>query len=201
MAIYKPHTERLVKVEQHASKLLERLPVELYYHNADHTLDPKVGVVAIADYHSLNERVSPIERDLIIAAAYFHDTGYLEQKENNEPIGARIAGNVLPSLGYSPLEVEMIQMMILDTKVPTNPRNNLSQILCDADVDNLGRKDFFERGEKLRKEVGVEHKQVWYQGSIKFLESHEYYTKSAQDLRDEGKKKNLRMLHMLLDGR
>ena len=43
------------------------------------------------------------------------------------------------------------------TKMPQRPKNLLQQIICDADLDYLGRNDFFILSEKLHKEF-IEYK-------------------------------------------
>ncbi len=74
----------------------------------------------------------------------------------------------------------------------------MEYIICDADIDKLGRKDFFERSNDLRKElmnygVKMTDKQ-WYTHQIELLKNHKYYTKSAQETRDEEKRRNLEEL-------
>ena len=196
---YKPHTDRLEKVHQQVAELLTRLPSGIFYHTIDHTIDPAKGVVAMTNFHALREEFSPTDRELAVVSAYCHDLGYLHQMTKNEPIGAQLAAEILPKCGYNSSEIAVVQVPILDTEVPTHPRNRLSEVVCDADVDNLGREDFFDLGELLRQEVGVKDQKAWYQGSIKFLEGHRYYTPSAQELRNEGKIRNLQKLYGLIN--
>lgn len=200
MKQYTPRTEREKKAYEIASRILrEEVPKRCTcnYHNPDHTLDPFYGVIAMVNFYAEQEGVSEIERELLSIASAFHDTGFLEQDKNNEPIGARIAGEVLPEIGYTPQEIYIIQNGILATAVPTNPKSLLEMIICDADVDNLGRKDFFEKNELVRKELGIDDVLAWYKNSIKFLENHKYYTKSACRLRDKKKQENIELLKKL----
>lgn len=89
--------------------------------------------------------------------------------------------------------------LVLATKLPTRPKSRMEEIICDADVDNLGREDFLERSEEVRKEAGAEYGEKWLKGLIGFLESHRYYTKSAQALRSEGVKTNIAKLRKLIE--
>jgi len=62
----------------------------------------------------------------------------------------------------------------------------------------LGTNDFFRIGENLRKELwhhGLKIKpKDWNKMQIDFFKNHEYFTKAAKKLRDNGKQKNLEKL-------
>lgn len=182
----------------------DELPAGIKYHNADHTLHPTKGVVAVANNLAKLEKVSERDRELIIAAAYFHDTGYIREYEKNEPIAARMAGRILKLIGYKPDEIKRIQKMILATDPDVEPKTHVEKILCDADLDNLGREDFFKLDEKLREGRGMRGIDVsddvtWYRNTLQFLEKHQYYTQSQNRLREKGKQKNTRELAKKLE--
>ena len=198
--IYLAHTERLEQTQQKVRELLSWLPQNLLYHDAAHTLDPVIGVAAMANRYSLLEKIPEHSRELVVAAALGHDLGYLEQYSKNEPIGARIVGEIYPSLGYNDKEISITQNLIIDTDISLKPRDRLSEILRDADVDNLGREDFFEKSDRLRRELGIDSIIDWLQGNIKFLEGHRYFTASAQELRNARKEINYQALARLVAG-
>ena len=197
---YSPHTKRLKLVDQYVRELFrDELPAGIKYHNADHTLHPTKGVVAVANNLAKLEKVSELDRELIIAAAYFHDTGYIREYEKNEPIAARMAGRILNLIGYKPEEIEKVQKMILATDPDVEPKRHVEQILCDADLDNLGREDFFQLDERLRegramRGIDVSDDVTWYENTLEFLQKHQYYTGSQNRLREKGKQKNTRKL-------
>jgi len=202
--IYKPHTTRLKKVDQYIRDLFrDELPGAIKFHDANHTLHPDRGVVANANRIALSEKISNHDRELLIAAAYFHDTGYIREYGNNEPIAARMAGRILKLVGYKPKEIEKIQKMILATDLAREPKTHVEKILCDADLDNLGRKDFFKLDAKLRegrraRGLDVSDDLKWYRGTLKVIKNHQYYTESQKKLRDMGKQKNIKkLLHKL----
>jgi predicted metal-dependent HD superfamily phosphohydrolase len=203
---YSPHTPRLKIVDQYVRELFrDELPAGIKYHNADHTLHPTKGVVAVANNLAKLENVSELDRELIIAAAYFHDTGYIREYEKNEPIAARMAGRILKLVGYTPEEIKKVQKMILATDPEVEPKTHAEKILCDADLDNLGREDFFQLDERLREGRGMRGIDVsddvtWYRNTLEFLEKHQYYTESQNKLRQEGKQKNTRELIKKLEG-
>jgi predicted metal-dependent HD superfamily phosphohydrolase len=187
-------------VDQYIRELFrDELPGSIKYHNADHTLHPTKGVVAVANNLAILENISEHDRELLIAAAYFHDTGYIREYDNNEPIAARMAGRILKLIGYNPEEVEKVQKMILATDPEVEPKTHVEKILCDADLDNLGREDFSKLDEKLRegrrlRGIDVSDDVTWHRSTLELLKKHQYHTESQKKLREKGKQKNIKRL-------
>jgi predicted metal-dependent HD superfamily phosphohydrolase len=187
-------------VDQYIRELYrDELPNGIKYHDADHTLHPNKGVVAIANDIAIAENVSEHDRELLITAAYFHDTGYIREYDKNEPIAARMAGRILKLIGYKPNEIEMIQNMILSTDLAVEPKTHAEKILCDADLDHLGRPDFLEFDAKLRegrsnRGVDVSDDEKWYNGTLELLKNHKFYTEYQKNFKEKEKKKNIRRL-------
>jgi predicted metal-dependent HD superfamily phosphohydrolase len=194
---YVPHTPRLKIVDQYIRDLFkDELPNGIKYHDADHTLHPNRGVVAVANRIALAEKITEQDRELLIAAAYFHDTGYIREYDKNEPIAARMAGRILKLIGYQPHEIEKIQNMILATDLACEPETQAERILCDADLDHFGREDFFELDAKLRegrraRGVDVSDDEKWYRGTLEIIKAHRFYTESQKKLREKEKQKNI----------
>ncbi len=197
---YRPHTPRLKIVDQYIRELFkDELPDGIKYHDADHTLHPTRGVVASANRIALSENISEHDRELLIAAAYFHDTGYIREYDKNEPIAARMAGRILKMIGYKPGEIKKVQRMILSTDLARKPQSLVEKILCDADLDHLGRDDFFKLDQKLRegrraRGLDVSDEAKWYKGTLELIKKHRYYTVSQKKLREEKKQKNIKRL-------
>lgn len=197
---YKPHTARLKLVDEYIRELFrDELPDGIKFHDANHTLHPDRGVVAIANRIAKSEKISEHDRELLITAAYFHDTGYIREYRKNEPIAARMAGRVLKLIGYTPDEIETVQKMILATDLQSEPQTHLEKILCDADLDNLGREDFFKLDAKLRegrrsRGIDVSDDARWYKETLEIVRNHHYYTDSQIKLREKGKQKNIKAL-------
>jgi hypothetical protein len=84
------------------------------------------------------------------------------------------------------------------TRLPQSPHNLLEEILADADLDLLGRPDFFARNVSLQQELanyGHElHLKHWYEAQLAFLEQHTYFTPAAKRLRDAGKQQNIKLI-------
>ncbi len=183
-----------------ARRLKSELPSTSYYHSAGHTLDDVLPAAArLAEI----EGIKGDELLCLLTAACFHDIGHIEQSKNHEQISVRIASEVLPGFGYSPQQIELISSLIMATKVPQHPATLLERIIVDADMDSLGRDDFLRVSRALRDELaatGIHYTDAeWYQYQIEFLEEHHYFTQAARTLRDEGKQRNLALLHRLLD--
>jgi predicted metal-dependent HD superfamily phosphohydrolase len=197
---YKPHTPRLKLVDEYIRELFrDELPDGIKFHDVNHTLHPARGVVAVANRIAISENIPEHDRELLIAAAYFHDTGYIREYEKNEPIAARMAGRILKLIGYKPDEIETIQKMILATDLECEPQTHVEKILCDADLDNLGREDFFKLDGKLRegrriRGIDVSDDVKWYKGTLEIIKKHQYYTESQKKLREKGKQKNINAL-------
>ena len=175
--------------------ILDRLEKELspnyYYHCLEHTLDVLEATKELA-------RLEGIEgEDLILlkTAVLFHDSGFLVTYQNHEQKSIQIAGEVLPQFRYTPGQIEQICGMVLATKIPQNPSNHLEEVICDADLDYLGRDDYYSISEKLKMELEykdiVDNEAHWVNMQIKFLEDHDYFTLSARNLRREEKAKRL----------
>jgi len=180
-------------------RMAAELPKDLYFHGLAHTEE----VIEATDSLAKMEWVSDEDLFVLRTAALFQDSGFLERYSNNEFIGARIAREMLPNFGYNPDQIEKVSGIIPATQMPQKPGSKLQQILCDADLDHLGRWDFFVKGELLRLEW-VKHKEFngslrdWYVGQLNFLREHRYFTESARRLRDEGKAKHIEEIRGLL---
>lgn len=180
------------KAERHIIKVLERgLSPKLHYHSIAHTKD----VVRAVERYALLEGVTDEGLFLLKSAATYHDAGFVESYEKNEPIGARMAEEILPKYGYSEQHILQIKELIFVTQIPHQPKNKLEEIICDADLDYLGRDDFHEIADKLRRELRehgkIDSDRKWDEMQIAFLRMHRYFTPTAIASRQEKKDKNL----------
>jgi predicted metal-dependent HD superfamily phosphohydrolase len=92
---------------------------------------------------------------LLKIAALYHDTGFIETYSNHEERSCQIFLRDSQTFGLNPSEIKEITELIMVTKIPQQPKNLLQRIICDADLDYLGRDDFEVIGEKLRQEFFV----------------------------------------------
>lgn len=175
-------------------KLERELPKYLHYHNLKHTID--VGIQA--EILGQGEGISDEEMLLLKTAALFHDSGQTIQTRDHELIGTRIAASILPKFGYTNEQIAEIQQIIMATKLPPQPITLLQKIICDADLDYLGRSDFIPVSNTLYKEL---HEQNligsindWNKLQIKFLTPHHYFTETANKLREVNKQTQIERL-------
>jgi HD superfamily phosphodiesterase len=187
-----------------ASRLLTHSPriTSLDFHHPGHTLDPILGVVARTAWYCSSLELCEEETELAITAAYFHDIGHHFKKHNHERTSILLAKPSLEAIGYAPEEIETVCSAILDTRFVENkhPKSHLGEILCDADTENFGRADFFEKGEALRREEGIKDKLKWYEGSLYVAENiHTFYTPIAKDLFQSQKETNMATLQRLIE--
>jgi len=175
-------------------KLKEELPAHLTYHCFDHTLD----VCAAAEHLCNLEKISPFQKELVLTAALFHDSGFIVSASAHEEESCRIAAEYLPLYGYNSDELEAIKGMIMATKLPQMPKNLLEEIMADADLDYLGRDDFFPISEGLYQEflcAGViDNYDNWNKLQVSFFGNHHYFTHSAQQIRNQKKAENLALI-------
>ncbi len=173
------------------NKLKEELPSSLHYHNTDHIQDVLRSALRIAKSEDLSEE----EIHLLRIAALFHDSGLIHSQKKHEEEGCELAKEILPSFGITQDQLRVISGMILATKIPQSPKTLLEKILCDADLDYLGRDDFYEIGGKLNKEMRggglIETEREWDLIQKTFLESHRYHTRYGQLNREDKKKLHL----------
>lgn len=166
----------------------------LAYHNFSHVVD----VVEAARKIGSIEQVSEEEAFLLETAAYLHDVVYEVGAQDNEERSVDLSRSFLRSVRYSSAQINEVSQLILATKVPTNPAGHLQQIICDADLDNLGRDDFLEKSNALLREWGAKEGREWNKRTYDFLMSHRYYTQAAIDLRQQGLERNREILRELM---
>lgn len=173
------------------NKLENELSDKLYYHGLHHTLD----VLQVTEELCQLENIAKYETILLKTAALFHDSGFTVQAQDHEKIGCDIAREHLPRYAYTDVAIEKICGMIMSTKIPQTPKTYLETILADADLDYLGRTDFYTIGESLFKELKafgiVQEEEAWNRIQVKFLEAHHFWTKTNLDRREKQKSQYL----------
>lgn len=190
------------RISQLKQAVLEHLVVfekDFPYHDAAHTTDVFESVTRAAIYYQIDQQ------DLIVlqAAALLHETGMINGHENHEANSVKIARQILPQFNFDKNQIETICKLIMATKMPQQPDDLLSMILCDSDLDYLGRNDYHVISLKLRDEW-VKHngfgndEEKWLKTQIQFLSQHSYFTDFMKQQRDQGKRENLKVIELQL---
>ena len=179
------------QAEKFIMNKLKELPKNLSYHNLSHTKDVLSAVERIA----LAENITDEGLFLLKSAAIYHDVGFIEKYEENEEVSASFASQTLPKYGYKEEHIKKIKELIFVTSIPQNPKTKLEKIICDADLDYLGREDFGEVSSKLRDELKtygkIKTNKEWDELQVSFLKSHKYFTQTSKKTRNKKKKENL----------
>lgn len=184
--------------EEILDKLEKELPKYIHYHNFKHTIDV-VNQVELIGY---GEGVDDEDILMLKTAGLFHDTGMIIDCDNHEYYGTQIARENLPKWHYSPEQIEKICTLIMATKLPPKPATLLEKIMCDADLDYLGRTDFIPVSNALYQELRERGINIsildWNRNQVKFLSGHQYFTNTALSLRMVGKEYQIDRLKKLI---
>ena len=174
--------------------LEKKLPKDLYYHNTRHTQDVVIQVEIIGRAEGVSEE----ELLILQTAALLHDSGHVLSYTDHERQGVNIANQTLPNFGYSKEQIELVGKLIMATKMPVQPTTLLEKIICDADLDYLGRLDFSNGAHNLYQELHergmVGDEAAWVAQQIAFIDRHQYYTLTAQQKRELPKQQQLQEL-------
>lgn len=179
-------------------KLERELPDYLFYHNVKHTVD----VVTEVELIGWAEGCTDEEILVLKTAALFHDVGHTVSYDDHEYQGTLLAREMLPAYGYTEEQIEKICRIIMSTQLPPKPSNLLEQIICDSDLDYLGRSDFIPVSNTLFEELKAQDKITtlndWNKMQVKFLSGHQYFTTTARHLREVNKKLQIERVQSLL---
>jgi len=180
------------------SFLKENLTDGIYYHDLEHTQE----VVNASLEIGIASNISDEELEIVLIAAWFHDTGYFKGMENHEEISKAVAEKFLKQEGVQESKIAAVGGCILATKIPQTPNNIMEEVLCDADLYHVSTREFFTKSELLRKEFSLvfpDEIQLdeWFKNSIKFLKNHSFFTLYAKEKLLPAKKENLKKLKVL----
>ena len=183
-------------------RLAGELSPHLAYHSLRHTRDDVLpAVLRLAQGSGVND-----DALLCLAtAALFHDIGFLVAYDDHEAHGIAVARATLPGFGYSAAQLDIIAELIAATRMPQRPTSPLAELLCDADLDVLGREDLWDVNRLLLAETEYYRGQViseaeWLVNQLRFLEEHVYFSGTAHTLRDPGKVRNVDLMRRVLYG-
>jgi hypothetical protein len=179
-------------------KLEKELPEHLYYHNVKHTVD----VVTEVELIGWGEGCTDEDILLLKTAGLFHDAGHTIAYDNHEFYGTQLAREILPQYNYTTEQIERICSLIIATRLPPKPSDLLENIICDSDLDYLGRSDFIPVSNMLYEELKAQNKMSslndWYKIQVKFISGHQYFTDTARSLREVNKQLQIERIQSLI---
>lgn len=167
----------------------DKLPSEAVYHNFNHTEQ----VVAFAEEIGKAEGLDADQMEILLTAAWLHDTGYTEVIDDHESKSKEIARAFLSEKSFPEENIKAVLGCIEATRMPQSPENLLERILCDADLYHVGSDEFREKSDLLRLEMSLLCGQdftdrEWLEKNDQFLKEHSFFTDYAFE--HFGKKKS-----------
>jgi len=179
-------------VKSYVFELLKtKLKANVLYHNFNHTEH-----VANASFEiGVGEGLPEKELEVVVLAAWFHDTGYVKGYDGHEEESVNIAKKYLEEKGVSTETITQVESCILATELHEKPNSKLEKILCDADMSHLGLETYKEKSNLLRKEWEVlcskEFTDIeWLTENERFIGSHTYFTDFGFQKYNETKQMN-----------
>lgn len=185
------------QAEDFVYKLLkDKLSDSFLYHNFNHTLSVVKAVKTIATAQSVTEH----DMELLLLAAWFHDTGYVNGCEKHEAGSAVIAKNFLEERNYKPEDIAMISSLIRATTKGYIPATDLEKIMRDADYFHLAEKDYLLSAEFLKQELkyalNTDFTDLeWAKENLNFLTNHHrFFSEYALQHWQPKKEKNIQKI-------
>tara|TARA_R110000850_G_scaffold30630_2_gene84208 strand:+ start:60028 stop:61203 length:1176 start_codon:yes stop_codon:yes gene_type:complete len=172
----------------------EKLPHTFVYHNYTHT---RRVVKSTEDIIENTEELSDHEIQILLLAAWLHDTGYSVSIENHEEHSITIAENFLKEEGVDKKTIDAVLSCIEATRMSNAPKNKLDEIIKDADSSHLSKEYYMETSELLRQELKLHNiheytAKEWLDANIDlFTKKHQYFTPYALKNWEPKKDKNL----------
>ncbi len=186
----------LTKASEFVVNLFQNnLPEGCVYHNIDHTLNVVESAKLIGEHSGLSNE----DMEILLLAAWFHDTGLIKLYIGHEEKSIEIFKNFSNENHLSEEKIEMVAHLIRATKIPRNPKSLLEKIICDADLSHIGQKGFQSRVKLLRQEwenmLGNKFTDIeWLNSNIDFLTNNKFNTDYAKEVFEEQRQRNIEKL-------
>jgi len=157
----------------------DKLPNDFVYHNFNHTETTVKACKKLSKSYNMTSR----EYEVLMLAAWFHDTGYINTYQGHEEESVKLMKSYLQG-NYPEDSISEIEALILSTKFETVPDGSMQEILHDADYISLGSKNFTTRAELLQIEWErildkTYTEEEWSQTQLKFLINTNFKTEEA----------------------
>ncbi|QBA65072.1 Pycsar system effector family protein [Muriicola soli] len=190
-------SEIVEKSEVYVTDLLSNsLDSKYLYHNLRHTQRVVSGAEELIEASDLKNE----QKEHLLLAAWFHDTGFTKGYEDHETKSCEIARTFLKTLNYKDSSIEKVCQYIMATKLGYEPISLPEEIIKDADTSHFRQKSYMSTSELLREELrllGIAEfsPAEWREENIKlFRTDHRFYTDYAKENWQKGKDKNIKRL-------
>ena len=92
--------------------------------------------------------------------------------------------------------------LIMETAFPYHPVSAAGELLCDADIEYIGRVCFFEKAGLFRQEMAalnhIYSDQQWWKLELDFLQNNQFFTAVCREKRSAGRLANIAKVKALL---
>ena len=161
------------------------------YHNLDHTKRVISASVDIGRNYDLSEK----DWRCLLTACLLHDYGFIESHVEHEKISAKLSSQILPKYGFSETDIQIINSLIIVTKLEETPKNLLESIIRDSDLEYLGSEDFIKISPLLKEEwincKVVKSDSEFYKIQYEFISNHSFYTDFMMKNSQNQKRENI----------
>ncbi|MCL9808953.1 Pycsar system effector family protein [Flavobacterium luminosum] len=167
------------------------------YHNFNHTQKVVLAAKKLAE----KEEVEAEELEILLLAAWFHDTGYVKGFSDHEQQGILIAQDFLQNWNKDKEFIGKVTQLIKATEVGHEPQNHLEKIIKDADYAHFASQDYISICQLLREEWKLTQGKVftdleWMTENRRILVNcHRYFTDYAKENWQPIKDQNIFLLH------
>ena len=151
------------------------------FHNIGHIASVLGAAIRIAELEGIKKNSRAFQ--VLEASVLLHDIIYEKGKTDNEARSVEVAKRILPAAGFNKREVNLACRLIMATNPGTNPKSKLEKIISDADLHNLGTKDFWHENRLVAIENGKNpNSREHLEGTLAFIGGFEFRTESGRKL-------------------
>lgn len=176
--------------------LRNKLDPKYLYHNLKHTERVVKSTKELLEAHDLSEN----DKEILLLAAWLHDTGYSKGTQDHEETSCSIANEFFTKEGYDAQNIRKVIGCIRATKRLHEPQNLHEEIIRDADCSHFAQKSYLETSDYLREELSLlgiadYSAKEWTKANIEMFKNEQhFYTDYAIENWQKGKDKNLKKL-------
>jgi adenylate cyclase len=165
-------------------KLDEELNENMFFHNSEYARH-------LYDNSELLCKATDLDMEetlLIRTSSLLLNVGFTGGYENQENRSAEYARSILPQYNYSEKQISVISNLILSSKWPPEPRNQLEMILSDIKMEFIGRADYIRLYKLLFREQNQFTKSIdileFKRNQTMVIQQYPFFTEAARRLRE-----------------
>jgi HD superfamily phosphodiesterase len=170
------------------------------FHDFQHTKQVVLAAKQLAQISELGKD----DTEILLIAAWFHDTGFVDTILLHEHSSSKYAEDFLEKEGFSQLKIQQIKNIILSTQATIIPQTLVEKLLKDADLSHIGSENYFQRLILLRKEWELTQQKVysdneWFKMNASFLKNHQFFSPVAEKLYSKQKEINMLKINTMFE--